>query len=501
MRYIGGLTILNIALIGLYPLYHYLMAGICYLRAENFWHEGYYSLAIEYMKKADSCASMDYRIKKELGKFYYRLACLKKNAKEAWPLIIKSKEYYEKANYLAPSDAQTAYGIARAGFSLEAQDGSFDPARDNGAYNTLSWFEEAIRLRPCSVTFRYAMVRYLFYHGDNRLLNAVQETARVYPLSYFYLKKEKFWSQTVKESVKKGLEQAVKEKTSLRESHRVLSSFFEDGKEWESAIFHFKQSLQYRSFGNKAEDFIRLGLLYIKKKDFNNAEINFIKALNMSQDRKEDLERIYNIYKKEAFFDEFFRLYNQTWSRFVVAHDMDILLAMSMMDQKRWNDAKDLLIKANGKKPTAGAYYWLASIAEAEKEWDNMELYIQKATVMEPENSNYHVMFSRVLKRLKKLERAEEEAGLAIKFEKKPSPWTFNQRAEIRFEKKNYEGALEDWAMAIRLKTDRASFFAGAAEACLQLGYWQRAAGYYEKAIQFDPENKRYMQRYKELIK
>jgi tetratricopeptide (TPR) repeat protein len=178
---------------------------------------------------------------------------------------------------------------------------------------------------------------------------------------------------------------------------------------------------------------------------------------------------------------------------------MDILLARSLIDLKRYHKARQILIDLNQKEPTAKAYYWLARIAQIEKDWDSMELAIQKATVLEPKNSHYHLLFSRVLKRIRKLDRAEKEAGLAIKNSAKPSPGLFNHRAWIRWAQKDYLGAVKDWKLAIRLSPKRATFYARAAEAYRMLGYWLAAMDYYQKAMKLDPENKRYKKRYQEF--
>jgi len=132
-----------------------------------------------------------------------------------------------------------------------------------------------------------------------------------------------------------------------------------------------------------------------------------------------------------------------------------------------------------------------------------MELAIQKATVLDPTNSKYHLLFSRVLERLGKLDRAEREAGLAIKHQIEPSPWLFDHRAWIRWDRKDYTGALQDWESAIKLdsdKQDKAYFYAQAAEVCTRLGDLTLAINYYQKALELDPENKKYQKRYRELI-
>jgi len=313
------------------------------------------------------------------------------------------------------------------------------------------------------------------------------------------LQKEPFWSSHVKEAVKKGLEQAIEEGISQRGAHKSMSSLLAGEKEWAGAISHYRQALRYQAFDNKAGDYIRLGHLHLKKAEIEEAQESFFKALDLSRSKEKDLGRLYPHYKNEGYMEQLYRFYQQVSRRFVLSYRMDILVARSLIDLKRYHEACQILIDLNQDEPTAEAYYWLARIAQAEKDWDSMELAIQKATVLEPKNSHYHLLFSRVLKQMKKLERAEKEAGLAIKHSAKPSPWLFNHRAWIRWAKRDHLGAARDWRLAIRLSPDKASFYAQAAEAYRMLGDWRLAISYYEKALNLDPKNKGYNKRYREL--
>jgi len=227
-----------------------------------------------------------------------------------------------------------------------------------------------------------------------------------------------------------------------------MSSLLAGEKEWAGAISHYRQALRYQAFDNRPKDYIHLGRLYLKKAEIEEAEENFFKALDLSRSKEKDLERLYRIYKNEGYMEELYRFYQHVSRRFILSYRMDILLARSLIDLKRYYKAQQSLIDLNQKEPTAEAYYWLARIAQAEKDWDSMELAIQKATVLEPKNSHYHLIFSRLLKQIKKLERAEKEADLAIKHSAKPSPWLFNHRAWIRWAKKNYMGTARDWRLA-----------------------------------------------------
>ncbi len=157
------------------------------------------------------------------------------------------------------------------------------------------------------------------------------------------------------------------------------------------------------------------------------------------------------------------------------------------------------MMDVNQDDPTAEAHYWLARIAEAEKDLDSMELAIQKATVLDPTNSDYHLLFSQALVRMNKLDRAEKEADLAARHLLKQSPWPLNQRGWIRWIKQDYVGALKHWQSAITLAPDIVSFYAQVAEAYCKLGEWARALDHYQKAMDLDPKNENYQKRYNTL--
>ena len=487
------------AALALYPLYLRLMAGINHLRANNYISEGYYGLALESYKKAAGYQPRDYEIIKGIGEASWELGALKEKAEEAWPLAVRSMEFYETANRLNPLDAEAAYGLARAEFRLEQLHAYLHSEQDVNPYNALPWFKESVRLRPNSITFRYAMARYLHYHDDPELLPVVRALARVYPPSYSNLRKEEFWSPEIRDEVKKGLEQALEEETSPRQAHKVMSSMLAEEGRWDEAISHYNRALQYRTFENTAGDYMQLGYLNLRKGELRDAEISFITGLDRSMAKESDLSRIYSYYRAEDRTDEYYRFYDLVKERFIISIAMEILFARSLMEQERYDQAREVLIKINNREANAEACYWLARIAEKEQDWDSMELLIQKATVLEPRNSSYHLVFSNVLRRLNKLERAEKEATLALRYQANPSARTFNHRASIRWALEDFEGAAKDWRSAISLKPDHAAFYARAAEAYAKMAYWPMAEEYYKKALSLSPDNEHYKKRLSEL--
>lgn len=498
-RYVLCGLILLLALFALYILTLRLIAQTHMHRAGNLFSEGYYGLALSHLKKADHCLPGDYAIQKELGKTYAKLAGLQPGVKEGFPLMRRAQGHYLEAFRLNPLDAETAYALARGEERLEELDRRLHPEKKDTEYDALPYFRETIRLRPNGIMYHYALARYLYRHGEQaELASAVKTLARVYPHSCWYLRKEALWSPAIMEACKTGLREAIGRKISLREAHENMSYLLAEEKEWNGAISHYAEAMRHTS-NNSAGDYINLGRLYLKNGQIEAAEGTFLKGLDISTAREGDLERLYGIYKGEDRPNELCQLYRKARDRYVGSSRMDVLLARSLIDLKQYNQARRILDAINLKEPTAEAYSWLAHIAEKEKDWNGMELAIQKATVLDPSNSRYHLIFSQVLKRRKKLERAEREATLAIAHQIRPSPSLYDHRAGIRWSMQDYPGALGDWKSAIALKPDKASFYAQAAEACIKIGNLPRAVEYYQKAVNLEPGSERYGKKYKEL--
>jgi Flp pilus assembly protein TadD len=93
---------------------------------------------------------------------------------------------------------------------------------------------------------------------------------------------------------------------------------------------------------------------------------------------------------------------------------------------------------------------------------------------------------------MKKLDRAEKEAGLAIQHAAKPSHSLFNHRASIRWKEQDYQGALQDWKSALTMQPGNASLHARVAEAYLKKGDLSKARTHYQKALKLNPNNKTY---------
>ncbi|MFC1840617.1 tetratricopeptide repeat protein [Thermodesulfobacteriota bacterium] len=488
-----------ITLLFVYSLCLRMAGGIYYLEALNNFRDGHYGVSLHNLKKTIEFLENESFAHKEFGKVYYQISLLKKRAREALTPAIKSKDYFTAAANLNPLDAETAYELAKVEFRLETLNKILAP-ENNQESKALYWFKESLRLKPSSITFRLAMAYYLHRNQQKEaLINLLRELARIYPGSYRFMRDKPYLSSDIRSEVKTGLFTAIDEGNSPGQAHRALSSLHMDERNWDLAIFHYRKFLDITGTSTDTKENMHLGYLYLKNEDNENAVNQFIRVLANRSEIKRNIEMIYNYYKQENQMSDFQALYTEIINSRISTLESDFIYAKSLMEMKDYPTALKILGSINNREPNARACYMMARIFEAENNWDSMELMIQKATVLDPENSEYHLIFSRVLKRLNKLERAEKEATSAIKYRDKPVDWLFNYRADLRWELEDYKGADGDWSKAISLKPDNAGYYARAAEAYAKQLLIPVAVDYYKKALDLQPGNNRYRKRYEEL--
>ena len=485
-------SILVLSLSAVYFLSLRLISQLHFHKAKNHLHDGHYGLAINLLEKALHYQNNGFTMWNHLGRAYHKLGQLKP-AGQALLMAKESKQAYLKAAQLNPLDAEAAYGLAREEARLEQLYAYLHPDKDDNPYHAFPYYKEAIRLRPNGISYHYALARYLHQQGKTEaLLPIVTNLARIYPSAYNHLRKEAFWSPKVKEAVKKGIQQAIEEGRASERAHIQMSSLLRDEQDWAGAISHYKKALALQKGDEQSAGYLHLGHLYLEDARLKDAEESFVKALSMSANREKDLEGLYGAYQRKGYSEELFQFYERANRIFPLSPRMDILLARTLIDMEQYDEAKPILRELNKKEPNADAYYWLFRIAQKENDLDQMELSIQKATVVDPRNSQYHLIFSQVLNRMKKLDRAEKEAGLAIQHAAKSSIGLFNHRASIRWNKKDYEGAINDWKSALTMQPGNASLHARVAEAYLKKGDLSKARTHYQKALQLNPNNKTY---------
>jgi len=416
LRYGVFLFIVSVSAFFLYQLSLQLISQIYQHRAAEHMQKGYYGLAVRDWENAAQYPFPHSDIYRNTGEACYRIAGVTRNTDILLNYLKKSDAAFQKAARINPLDFRIFLGLAKTQWYLSNLYRKTHPDEKEIPYNPLAHFREAVRLRPSGIQNSFAMLRYLSQTGHQEEMQAVIRTLVCnWPPVFYYLKKEDFWSESLVPACRAGLTEAIEKEVLPRQAHMILSAVLAEAKDWTQAIVHLKNAMGYKDFENRSADWFRLGHLYFQNGEKEKAEKEYLQGLRISRNREKDLENLYGFYKKQENAQGFYAFLQDAGKKFRFSFRADILAARVLADIKQYAEAKEILRQINLKRPEAQAYYWLAKIAEMEQDWDAMELAIQKATVYDPENRHYHAVFSSVLRRLKKYERAEKEAALSRK--------------------------------------------------------------------------------------
>jgi len=484
LKRISGTALVVIFFIALaVPAVKFTIGKFHYEKGRSLSGNGQYSLAMKELDKALSWQPRDAAIRYELGIVHLETA-LDMDGMLQTVMAAKAVEHFAMAQSLNPLDPETAYGLARAAELLGRK----------SQEQTLAAYHRAVELWPNNSLYHRAFARELYRQGkEQEFLAAVQTLGAIDPAGYGRMLREPYWGDAAQQAFAKGVKEAIAKNVDPRGAHMTLAAVLEKRGEWGEAAVQYRKAMEYEPHSNTEYNFYRLGSLLLHTEPDEAAKVLEL-GLAKSATREKDLEGLYGAFK-DVTEPEFQLLFYQNMrDRFPLTYRLDILMARTLIDAKDYDEAKAVLEKAALQEEAAELWFWLARIGELTKDWDSMELAIQKATVLDPDNSDYHLIFSRVLAKQQKYRAAEQQADRAIETREKPSAGLYNHRAWLRWNQENYEGALEDWQEANRLQPDNAAFYGQIGQAYKKLGKNDLAVIAYTKALERDPNNIRYKQ-------
>ena len=399
-----ALCLVTIALSGmlLYPVGNRLASQIHYAKAKSALKDDQLWIAVHYLRAAIRCDSNDFMFWRKLGEVYNRIGRQESSVGRAVTFAGQARAAYLESYRRNALDAASAFGLAKSEARLERLYAIRYPDRTDNPYDPIPYLNSAIDLSPNSIQYHYARARYL--HRSGRILEmiqAVQSLSRIFPGAYERLKKEPLWSPEVQVAVAKGLREAIDEGIAVNDAHRALSQLLADEQNWPEAIRHFSKALALQK-EISARDYIQLGRLYLYSNQPEESMVDFYKAMRISPDKENSFTAITNIFNSKSHQHEFSLFYSEIEKTVILSPGMQISAARKFIDMQLLDHAQRILKTVNDYRPTAEAYYWLARIAEIEKDWDVMEINIQKATVLEPANKHYRSVFTKLRKRLGK---------------------------------------------------------------------------------------------------
>lgn len=364
-------------------------------------------------------------------------------------------------------------------------------------------FEKLLALMPVNIYAHSLLTKY--YHSrkmTDELTGIVGQSVSLYPPLYSQLKQQPFYSMTMNEMLKKSLLKAVEDGVHVVPALKALADLARQEGDYPAAIAYTLQAKPIAPYKDHSKYYLDLGELYLKAEKISLAEHAFLSSLT-TKHQEERLEAVWHKYKKKKYFNEFLNFCKsvQIERRSV---QIEILQGKCLIEMGRYELALSHLLRIESPKYLAESFYLQGKIAELQKDWDTMELRSQRATVLEPGNSNYHLLFSKALKNQHKWPQAEQAAGDAIELSIKsarPNPWLYNHRAWIRWSRQDYEGAQQDWQSAIDISPRTAWFYESMARVFERGGNIKEALRYLKKAISLSPDEARFRKKYDELEK
>lgn len=356
------------------------------------------------------------RIHTSLGKVWYEKARKEKiNQIDHYAAMEKSLEHYKTALEFGTSDILAVKGIAQTTAELEFVFPNIFPGKEN-KYNALPLFDQVLKIHPANMESQKTIAKYLYKKGLKEELYAqIQHMAERSPSCYSALKKESFYSPFLASAVKKGLEEAIEKKITLEYAYVSLSILLEDENQFFESAQYLKKAMEFQRIGKTTNNLIKLGFLFLKAEKKRLSAEAFLSGLNKTTTPQKHLDTIYNQFKKQKNYSGFVEFAIFAEVNNFTNDKLQLHVAKAQIAQQLFEPAKETLRSINVAEPNPEAWYLLAIIAQKQKDWDAMELSIQKATVLDPYNGKYFNILANALIYQKKYESAVKYMQEAIK--------------------------------------------------------------------------------------
>jgi tetratricopeptide (TPR) repeat protein len=167
-----------------------------------------------------------------------------------------------------------------------------------------------------------------------------------------------------------------------------LSLIYAEEEEYLKAAHYYQEGLQ-NSHKVKAKKHYHLGKLFVLAGKPKPAFREFDTYLRQKPIAEKTIKSLFSFLKKHNYLEELVNSKelqdkHHPWRRL-----LDLYVAKAFIELDELESAKEKLNAINANKSEPLAFYLLAKVAKKQKDWDTMELSIQRATVLDPNNGNY----------------------------------------------------------------------------------------------------------------
>ena len=443
-----------------------------------------------------------FRIWYARGKTCYNMAKSLEGPLESYTWLKKGAIALRLAVDRAPLNYMSMFWAARTEGGLERLWPSVMGRHAPNPYDALPLYREAAFLRPNGITVHYELARHLFRKRElDKLPELAREISRKYPAALFHLEKEPFYSPAIRDGIKLGLQDALKDKATRRDAYFSLSRMAFEDKDYDSAAIFHANALQHNKRLNTYDHYFHMSRIFLKQKNVDEAIKAAVTAASMSNNFEDTLNYLLELFKMEQQLKSYLDFLNALEQRMYPSKYIDLAKAACLVASEQYNLAESLLTQLNENEPEAKAYNLLAKIAEIRKDWDGMEINSQHATALDPEESMYWIRFSQSLVHNQKPDRAEMAVSKAISLSKEEKAWYFLLRAEIRIQNKKYQDSLTDLLKVKEVNPGWHRTYYLLARVYQGLGDKRKSIFFIQKAIGLAPQEKQYYWFNKSLCK
>ncbi len=355
------------------------------------------------------------RIHTGLGKIWYETGLTARvNYVDRYAYMMQAYDDYSRAISINPIDHLAVQGIAETVAELEFLYVRLFPGRNN-PHNGLPFFERLAQLEPNGFGSNKAHTAYLYRKGmEGRLLLQVQHMAKIYP-SYSQLIRASFYSSETREAMMEGAREAVSAGVMVRNASFALSKFYQNEEAYAEAASWYKKALEKRADRVTDKELLKLGSLCLQAGNLNGAKEAFTASLKISRSPDQVLDMIFTWYRKQEKLEDFVAFAQEVEAlRFITKERAKLSVARAKTQQKKYVQAHNILEAIIEHRPNHEALYLLAQVAAKERDWDAMELYSQRATVLEPKNGSYFYTLAQALMKQRKYKSAVDYMEKAV---------------------------------------------------------------------------------------
>lgn len=323
------------------PAFYFCAGQISYQRAQLLIQQQDYAAAVKLLQDAVGWLPWDSAIPQSLGIAYLALAWQTDGLIQETYYSL-AVEQFRKAEQLNPLEPEIAASLACA---IETQ-GKSRPEQILAAY------QRAADLAPNSVQYLELLTDKLWQFGRHQeVLAAAESLARIYPGSYFRLRRKPWWTEAAEERFQQGLRQAIAQSSSwagledndVRRARLALADMMARKGDWTAAAEQQQLALALEQRRNSSNDYFRLAEYYLRCQKHEAAYEAMLTGAAKERPVQACLPKLVPLFQRTdqlAAFPDFYRLLR---SKLSFSYNEDIQTAELLIQRKQHEFALELL--------------------------------------------------------------------------------------------------------------------------------------------------------------